>query len=458
MSTARRPDDAAACGLFTRTGARLALLQSLIVVLAFVMAGYISQLAIGRISRDQMRRELAGEMLSMDAEFKSFGPAHLPLTVAKRSRLWRGFDYRWTSPDGRVVVGALPPPPSSEGWATVRRPRPGEAFTLDRFMVLTKRMPDGAVLSIGRNLTAEGNETSAVSRALIASGALGVSFCLAMSYLFSRGAWRRIEALARSAGAVTSGKLDARVSIRSARHLDDIDQLGAAFNGMLDRLEEMIAHVRQVSSDIAHDLRTPLSRVRQRLEDLRRSGEDPATISLIETDLDEVLAMFSALLRLAEIESEGHAVPDGPVDLAELARRMAEIYRPDIESSGRALSLQAAPAIVRGDAQLINQALANLLDNVLRHTPPGAPLEIATSRRDGAAVLSVTDRGPGVPAEHRELALQRCRRLDPSRPGSGSGLGLAIVAAIARRHGAQISLADARPGLTVALAFPVAPA
>ena len=437
--------------LFARTGIRLALIQSLVVLASFAVAGYVSQLAIEKINSDQMRREIQGEMASMEVEYRSFGPVHLPKTVVRRTNLWRGFDYRLVSADRRSVVGKLPAA-EGPGWSMVRQDGPGDVH----FLALTTRLPDGSYLSIGQNLATARKEASGVAWVLSASGLLGVILCLGTSYLFSRGAWRRIEELVRSAKAVAGGQLDARVATPASNVRDDLDELGGSFNHMLDRLEDLIGQVRQVSSDIAHDLRTPLSRVRQRLDKLRHCPDDKRAemIALIEADLDNVLIMFAAILRLAEIESEGPDNGGGSFDLGELVRRMADTYRPDIEAEGRALTIEAEPAVIDGDAGLVAQAIANLFDNVLRHTPPGTAVAIRAACRNGVSILSVSDRGPGVPVEYREQVLRRHWRLASHRPGSGSGLGLAIVAAIARKHRAHLTLADACPGLAVTLTFP----
>ena len=429
-------------------------------MLAFAVAGYSSHVEIDRINSGHMRKTILGEKVSLEEEYRQFGSDHLPATVARRTRLWRGFDYRWTSADGARAVGLLPP--TAEGWSIARRDQPGAGGRSGRFLVFGERLPDGSTLEVGQNLADGRSETVAVTQALIASGVLGVTFCLAASYLFSRGVWRRVEDLVRSAKAVAAGQLDARVRLRSGDSPDDLDELAHAFNVMLDRIGELLAQVRQISSDVAHDLRTPLTRVRQRLDRLRHSLDAPAAVRLeaigrIEADLDEVLSTFSALLRLAEIESDERAATTAPVDLAEVVQRLAETYRPDITSTGRTLTVDVEPAVICGDAQLITQAIANLIDNILHHTPPGTPVAMSARVDNGAAALSITDRGPGVPAECRELVLQRCRRLDPSRPGSGAGLGLTIVAAIARRHGARLDLADAKPGLSVVMTFPRSP-
>ena len=442
--------------LLLRTGARLALVQSLVVVLAFVLAGYFSHLAIDAISREQMRKVVMGETVSLEAEFRAKGGARLPHTVTKRTQLWRGFSYRLTGAGGTTVAGDLPGRAFVPGWSTPCGQADGRRVC---FLAYTERMADGAVLSVGQDMSAADSQADAVDRVLFVSGLIGVGFCLAASYLFSRGVWRRVESLVASAKAVAGGRLDVRVRAGGEAVRDDIDELGAAFDAMLDRLETLVAQVRQVSTDIAHDLRTPLTRVRQTLEGLRGdlqggAAAPPKAVDQIERDLDEVLRIFAALLRLAEIEGEDYAVCEGPIDLAQLVGRMAETYRPDIESSGRTLAVDAQPAVVRGDAQLIAQAVANLLDNALRHPPPGTPIAMSVRSAGRSVELAVVDRGAGVPAECREMVLRRFKRLEASRSSAGSGLGLAIVAAIARRHGAQLILGDAHPGLSVVLAFP----
>lgn len=300
-----------------------------------------------------------------------------------------------------------------------------------------------------------------MTEALFASGVLGVVICLGISYLFGRGTLRRIDVLVRSARAVAAGELSTRVPVQDKLAGDDLDELSGAFNVMLDRLEELIRQVKQVSSDIAHDLRTPLSRVRQRLDKLRHSGNDAQAqhraIDEIEKNLDTVLDMFAAVLRLAEIECQGPSDHDCPIDLAQIVQRMAETYMPDVEAGGGLLSFAVTPVMIRGDAGLVTLALANLLDNAIKHTPAGTAVRLRAGRQDGMAVLSVSDGGPGVPEQYRDMALQRHWRLAPHRPGSGFGLGLAIVAAVARRHRARLVLSDARPGLTVTLAFPAEP-
>ena len=282
---------------------------------------------------------------------------------------------------------------------------------------------------------------------------------LILSYLLARGTLRRVDGVVTAARAVSGGQMQVRAPRRRALLPDDIDELGASFNAMLDEIATLMDRVRWVSTDIAHDLRTPLTHVRQKLERLKgAAGANRAVLAAageIEGDVDELLRLFDAMLRLAEIENDAGLTNRSSVDLAELAGRIADAYRPDIEASGRRLETRLAPATVAGDADLLGQAIANLLENALRHTPDGARIVLAVDDADGRPRLTVSDDGPGVPAERREQVLQRFYRLEASRTTPGSGLGLAIVGAVAARHGADLALADAVPGLRVSLTFPV---
>jgi signal transduction histidine kinase len=239
---------------------------------------------------------------------------------------------------------------------------------------------------------------------------------------------------------------------------DDIDILGTNFNAMLDQIAKLIERVRWVSTDIAHDLRTPLTHVRQKLEALKASaGSDAARLAAvadIETDVDELLRIFDAMLRLSEIECERSTARFECIDIADIGARIADAYALDVEASGRSLSTQFAPAAVRGDADLIAQALSNLVENGLRHTPPGSRITVASGVEGGRPWLDVADDGPGIPPDRRDDVLRHFYRLETSRTTPGSGLGLAIVSAIASLHGAALDLGDARPGLSIRMRFP----
>ena len=440
------------------TGMRLALIQVVIVIVAFALAGYLAQAAISRLERAAMRDHVQGEMASLRDEVRQRGRPHLPYTVAKRTRLWRGFDYRLVAVNGSLEGGRLPPP-EGLGWTELDGVPSRTDKSLHRFLVLTERLADGSRLSVGQDLALAAGQTRAVGRVLFLCGALGAAFCLAASFAFNIGAWRRIGEIARSARQVSAGWLDARAPVRPSRTPDDLDDLALAFNGMLDRIGALFDQLRQVTTDIAHDMRTPLTRLRHKIERLQATmgpgSPHAAAVAKLDDDVGEILRTFDALLQLSEISRQDR--PDDTIDLAMTARHVAEAFGPDIEASGRALEVDCAPAKAAADAALIAQVCANLLENALRHTPPGTRIRLETRPTEAGARLMVIDDGPGVPAEAREAALKPFVRLEASRTTEGSGLGLSIVAAIAQRSGARVVLDDAAPGLRISLLFPPPP-
>jgi signal transduction histidine kinase len=252
------------------------------------------------------------------------------------------------------------------------------------------------------------------------------------------------------------GNLSERIPTRAAG--DEIDQLATNLNDMMDRLQDLMEGLRQVSNDIAHDLRTPLSRLRQRLEAARleaRSVEDyERAVDQALQDADTALATFSALLRIAQVEAGMRHGSFAELDLSGLIEHLVMTYAPVAEEFGKRLSSSIAPRIrIRGDRELLAQMLVNLIENALRHTPGGSALSVTLHDNGEGPLAVVTDDGPGVPRAEREKIFRRFYRLQTSRTTPGSGLGLALVAAVAELHQIRIRLADNRPGLKVMLQF-----
>jgi signal transduction histidine kinase len=266
----------------------------------------------------------------------------------------------------------------------------------------------------------------------------------------------RVENMKSTAEAVGRESLSARMPVSPSG--DEFDSLAGTINQMLDRIEALVRDVRYVSASIAHDLRTPLGHLRQRLERLVDTADTPAQRNeLAETTalLDDVLATFAALLKIAELESRSTPIAAGTVDLSEIAGRVVSTFAAVAEAENKSISLLSAePVYAVGDAQLITQMLVNLVENALRHNQAGVHVEVGVSTRGGAAHLLVRDDGVGIPEGELENAIKPFYRLDRSRTTPGSGLGLSLAASIARHHGAELQLSKLEPGLQVLCLFP----
>ncbi|MBS0333942.1 MAG: HAMP domain-containing histidine kinase [Proteobacteria bacterium] len=437
-----------------RTGARVLTLQAAALVLAFVVAGALASISIRQIDEQAYRADVLGEVGSLDDEARHKGVDHLPFTVAKRSRLWHGFEYGLSGPGGVYLAGdpALARL-SHAGWS--RR-----AASKGLVLAYTEPLAGDGRLTVGRDLSAMQRQMRELAALLALCGAAGVLICLTTAYLTTRWTWRRLDDLSATAALVAAGRLDVRAPVRRAAAPDEIDDLSLALNLMLDRISRLVDQLRRVTTDVAHDMRRPLTRLRQKLERLGRTAQGTPTLAeevrRLDAEFIEILHTFDALLQLAEIEGAG--APEALIDLTEVAERVSEALRPDIEDSGRILEARMERATVRGDTDLVAQALANLLENALRHTPAGTKIEVAVEAGGGAPRLRVRDNGPGIAAEKRDLALAPLGRLESARSTPGSGLGLAIAASVATWHGARLELGDAAPGLEVSIAFPNSPA
>jgi signal transduction histidine kinase len=252
------------------------------------------------------------------------------------------------------------------------------------------------------------------------------------------------------------GNLERRVPVTGAH--DDFDHLSETLNEMLDRIQGLIGNVEQVTNDIAHDLRTPLGRLRQRLEQVRTHAsttEDYArAVDTAIQEADGLLSTFTALLRIAQVEAGGRREFFRQIDLSEVIRSVIEAYEPDAEDTCHQLVSQVAAGVeLIADRDLITQLFANLIENGLAHTPEGATITVTLEQRVDGITASVADNGPGVPPEERERIFQRFYRMENSRTNPGTGLGLSLVAAVAKLHGAHLTASDNHPGLRISLHF-----
>ena len=267
---------------------------------------------------------------------------------------------------------------------------------------------------------------------------------------------RRVDAIARTCQGIIAGRLDERIPLTGRE--DEWDRLAGAINEMLNRISALLENLRQVSSDVAHDLRTPLTRVRNRLEEAHNDSTSVADYSAAVTtaidDMDQLLAMFSALLRISQVEAGARLHTFSEVPLTEILENVYQMYLPVAEDCRRSLTSSFADGVrIRGDAELLTQMFSNLVENAIRHTPEHTKIHMNLTVEGEGVAASIADDGPGVDPSEHEKVLRRFYRGSSSRAIEGYGLGLALVAAIAQLHQAKLTLSDAKPGLNVRISF-----
>jgi signal transduction histidine kinase len=338
---------------------------------------------------------------------------------------------------------------------------PGRAENEDVYWpALGRRLPDGQRLLVTHDLDQAEALLDFAQGTMAAVLAVSMALALGLGLLQGRSLLARIDALIMIARAIGAGRLNRRVPV-SGRN-DEFDELADQLNAMLERIEALLGGMRQVTDNLAHDLRRPLSRVRNLLDvtvrEARDGAEYRAAMVQASADLDEVIHTFNALLEIAQAEAGSFRGDWGPADLSRLAMDLGGLYGDLAEEQGRTLELAVQPGVaVTGNRHLLAQAIGNLLDNALKFSPPGTPLRLEVRSAGERVRVRVGDRGPGIPAAERHHVLQRFVRLDAARSTPGSGLGLSLVAAVARLHGANLTLADAGPGLIASLDFTGAP-
>ncbi len=388
--------------------------------------------------RAQLDRALAAEAESLLRDLEPYGMQGLAEQVELTRRRRGPVLALLQTAMGQPIAGALPgAPPFLRGYATLEAgPRSMRALGVV--------LPGGVNLIVAGDLAAVEQAAAALARSPPIAALVAAALALLLGLLAARRLEARLAQAGHAARAIMDGDLTRRLPGNAEG--DEFDRLGATINLLLGRIEALVAAQRQVTDDIAHDLRTPLFHLRQRLEGA--SASDPAFIEAALRDLDQVLASFAALLRISRVESGAGRRDFAAVDLSALATAMAETYAAVAEEAGRTLEARIAPGvIVQGDAALLRQALANLLDNAMIH---GAG--VVRLRLSHGGALMVGDDGPGIPQGEREAVLRRFHRLEAAHGRPGSGLGLALVAATARMHGARLVLGGER-GLEVRLEF-----
>jgi signal transduction histidine kinase len=318
-------------------------------------------------------------------------------------------------------------------------------------------LDDGLYLFMGRDLMPFDYTRRRILMAFAWIAGAALALAVGCGVLFSVRFMHRIDEFTDTCEGIVQGHFNDRLATHGQS--DELDRLANAVNHMLDRISALMDNLRQVSSDIAHDLRTPLTHLRQRLEVASIKSttvEDYASaVSRAIDDTDQALAIFHALLRISQIESGTRAATFATVDLSELLRELCDMYRPVAEDHEQTLIADIPSGIaVRGDAELLSQMCVNVLENAFRHTPAGSTVKVAVREEREGVALCISDDGPGIPEYERANVFKRFYRLGGSRTTPGNGLGLALVAAIAELHRARVALGDSQPGLAVRILLP----
>ena len=452
--------------LFRTAAFRLALTYGgLFGISVLVLFGGLYWSTIALLDR-QIEQTIEAEIRGLDEQYRGRGLGRVIQAISERSgNPANRTIYLLTDPALRRLAGNLnawPTNATGDGtWIKIdlRRLDSDDAQPLEvRARTFTLR--GGFRLIVGRDDSDIQAFRAVAVEALAWSLAATIGFGLIGGLVMSRNLLRRVDAIAETSRDIVRGDLSRRMPVRGTG--DEFDRLAESLNAMLDRIEELMIGLRAVTDSIAHDLRSPLTRLKSRIELVLREPPDATrqrrTLEETLAETDAVLATFTALLAIGRAESGSSHAEMAELDLATLAAEIAELYQPTAEEKGLRLEFQGSgPAPIRGHRQLLAQGLGNLLDNAIKYTPTGGRIEFAVVVEDLQRRVIVADSGPGVPAADRARVLDRFVRLDSSRSTPGSGLGLSLVAAVAKLHGARLVLDDNQPGLRVTLEFEAAP-
>jgi signal transduction histidine kinase len=459
-----------ALGKLLRTTAFKLTLAYLVIFIVFAasLLGYFA-LNTRRLITEQITTTVDTEISGLREQYNQGGIRRLVIVVDLRSRRPGSSLYLVTTATGEGLagnVGSLEPGVLDHpGWLETNYRRLEAPEGNDhRALVQVVQLPGGFRLLVGRDLEERERLFAIIANAGQWSLALVIVLGLAGGFFVSRRVLNRIEAMTETAQTIMAGDLAGRLPVAGTG--DELDRLAEHLNAMLERIEALMRGLKEVSDNIAHDLKTPLTRLRNRCEQALRgsAGVDDYRAALEATiaESDDLIRTFDALLMIARAEAGQARDNMTEFDAAEIARDVGELYEPLADEKGIALTVDApAAAPVRGNRELVSQALANLIDNAIKYAGPngqlnGAPAEIVVKAgNDGERIsLSVADRGPGIAEADRGRVVERFVRLEQSRSEPGSGLGLSLAAAVARLHGGELKLEDNHPGLRTTIALP----
>src|SRR6202789_2621826 len=458
--------------LFGATAFRLALAILLVSALGAGIALAVIAWQVVSLVDGEIARTIDAESQGLIDTFDNAGIRRLESVIEARKNEPGASLYLLTNPIGEPLAGNVEQIPTEvllhRGFLPIIYRGGGSSDRGRQALVGVYILPGGFRLLIGHDLGDRSRIGKVVVRALAFSLVFFAVLGAAGALFVARRVLKRIDDINTSAQGIMAGDLTRRLPVSGSG--DELDRLAGGLNDMLGRISELMAGLREVSDNIAHDLRTPLTRLRNHAEAALAFGGDAATYrqALEKTieESDQLIRIFNALLLIARAEAGGELGPLQPFDVGEAARSVAELYEPIAEEEGVELTIRVDDGLmVRGNRELIGQAIANLVDNALKYgapqkgvgDPEAKPDVGITARRAGrSVVLTVADRGPGIAPADRGRVLDRFVRLEGSRSRPGSGLGLSLAAAVARMHGGTVDLEDNEPGLRVRLTLPMA--
>ena len=444
--------------LFRTTTFQLTILYALVLALSSIaVAAFLYWSTIGFLNR-QTDSTIDVEITGLREQYRLVGLQGLSRVIGERIR--NADDpqavYLFADKSLRPLAGNIPAWPDlvnrADGWYSF-------SHTIDDKQVRARArvlaLPEGLFLLVGRNISDLDKLLRLVGTALGWGVGLVIALSLVGGIFMSNRVLKRIENINQTTRRIITGDMTQRVLTRGTG--DEFDRLADILNRMLDQIEHLMGGIQHVGDNIAHDLRTPLTRLRHSLEEALISGDADQTrqgLQVAIDNADQLLATFSALLRIARIESGGYVMRKEPVSLNRLVSDAIELY--EVLAEERRIQVTSdlhESSDIDGDRDLIFQLITNLIDNALKYTPRGGEVHVATTTSDGSTLLTISDSGCGIAENEREKVTQRFYRVDTSRNESSSGLGLSLVQAIVNCHDAELSLADNSPGLSVSVEF-----
>ncbi|MBT9519004.1 MAG: HAMP domain-containing histidine kinase [Methyloversatilis discipulorum] len=449
------------------TSARLTLANSALLAAGFGLLLMLVTWLAGQYMLGHVEESVEAELDILTAEFRVDGVRGISGLIRQRLDVRSANHdrvYRLEDAAGNLLIGNLNRWPDSAGRESLPLRLPsllhrGQTEIVARWV----RLPDGSRLLVGFDEYEVEQVRSDIRRAALVSFGLMLLASLGGGYLITRAALRPVETIRRAAQQIMDGDLQHRVPLRSGDGADEFDRLAQTLNGMLDRIARLIATVRGATDNIAHDLRSPLTRHRARIEAALShpptADELPDWLERNLADVDQVLSTFQSLLRIARVDSGLLRGEFSELDVGRLVRDAIELMEPLAEERGLRLVVSAPEgAACTGHRDLLFQTVLNLIDNAIKYSPHGGTVELSLTRDGDDWRLCVRDEGPGIPAAERERVFERLYRLESARDTPGLGLGLSLVQSVVALHRGTIALDDAAPGLAVTLRLPARPA